>query len=117
MKTKKNDMNQEFSLRENFCKSGVSPDAIAYLPAKHPVAYKIRVAELYARYKMFPFAIRNIPELGLCIIFIPFTYELLGQYNAARSKADQKFLQYWIRNKVPKRKKLIHKKPRVIIDD
>ena len=67
MKNPKADYNRNFAMHENFCKRGLSPAATAYLPVNAPVSYKIRVAELYARYKLFPVGIhrnRYFPEWG-----------------------------------------------------
>ena len=114
MKNPKADYNRNFAMHENFCKRGLSPAATAYLPVNAPVSYKIRVAELYARYKLFPVEIhrnRYFPGMGLSIVFIPFTHGLLGRYDKVTSKEDQEFLQYWIHHKVLKRREMIFKYP------
>ena len=99
MKNKKNDYNQLLALCENFCKHGLSAGSISYLPIKYPVWYKIRVSELFAEYKMFPARIshyNHFPDLGLCIIFIPFTHGLLGWHEKTTSPEERAFFQYWI---------------------
>ena len=114
MRNRKKDYNQIFARCEEFCKHGPSPGATAYLPIRDPVAHKIRVAELYARYKLFPVRIyrnEHFPEAGLCIIFIPFTYGLLGCYDAVTSRDDKAFLQYWIHHKALKRDEMIYRYP------
>ena len=112
MKTEKTDFNQMYSMRKTFCRHGLSAGAIACLPIKYPVWYKIRVAELFANYKMYPAQIgpfHHFPELGLCITFIPFTHGLLGRYHATTSPEKRSHMQYWIHHKSPKRQEMICK--------
>lgn len=115
MKNQKKDYNQLFALCEDFCKHGsFSPGATGYLPIQYPVWYKIRVAELFAEYKMFPAGIRcnnHFPELGLCIIFIPFTHGLLGWYEKTTNREYKDFMQYRIYHKGLKQQKKIYNYP------
>ena len=115
MKTRKTDYNQLFAICKAFCEhGGLSAGATAYLPVKYPVWYKIRIAELFAEYKMFPAQLsrhKHFPELGLCIIFIPFTYGLLGRYDATTTSGQKAFLQYWIHHKALMRQEMMHKYP------
>ena len=114
MKNKKKDYNQLFALCKDFCKHGLSAWAVSYLPIKYPVWYKIRVAELFAEYKMFPARIsynNHFPELGLCIIFIPFTHGLLGWYEKTTNSKERAFFQYWIHHKGLKQQNMICEYP------
>ena len=115
MKNQKKDYNQLFALCEDFCKHGsFSPGTTGYLPIQYPVWYKIRVAELFAEYKMFPAGVsrnNHFPELGLCIIFIPFTHGLSGWYEKTTSPDKRSFFQYWIHHKGLKRQDMICEYP------
>ena len=114
MKTRRIDFNQVYARGEEFCKHGLSNGAIAYLPINYPVSHKIRVTELYARYKMYPVRIcRNshFPGLGICIFFIPFTHGLLGWYEKTTNREHQDFMQYWIHHKGLKQQEMIYKYP------
>lgn len=108
MRTKNFDPNEEFAYREKFCKRGISPDTTAYLPIKRPPFYKRRIAELYAKYKMYPVGMRTqqaFPELGLCIVFIPFTHSLLGRYDNNINQETKKYFARMINEKALKRRK------------
>lgn len=105
MRTPEFDPNKEFVRREAACKRGKLLEA--YLPVKRPPFYKKRVAELYARYNFFPVNVRiqtGFPELGLCIVFIPFRCCLLGQYEHLTSRETKDYLAKLINKKSPKRR-------------
>ena len=114
MKTRKTDFNQNYAKCEKFCKNGLSSGSMAYLPINYPVSHKIRIAELYARYKMYPTRIYlngHFPELGICIVFIPFTHGLLGWYEKTTNREHKDFMQYWICHKALKQQKMIYDYP------
>ena len=105
MRTPEFDPNEEFARREAACKRGKLLEA--YLPVKRPPFYKKRVAELYARYKFFPVNVRiqtGFPELGLCIVFIPYKGICLGQYEHLTSRETKEYLTKLINEKCTKRR-------------
>ena len=107
MRTKDFDPNKEFAYREKTCKDGVK-FLESYLPIKRPPFFKRRVAELYASYKCYPVSIRKIPcfpELGECIVFIPFTRFLLGRYKYSTGKREEEIFRQAIYEKAPQKRK------------
>ncbi len=105
MRTKKFDPNEEYASRLKHLKSGHTQGMTAYLPVNRPPFYKRRVAELYASYKIYPVNVYvqpHFPELGHCIVFIPFTGTLLGRYNRADNKENIEYFNKLINEKAPR---------------
>ena len=105
MKTKNFDPNQEYANRLKHLKNGITRDAKAYLPVTRPPFYKRRIADLYASYKMYPVNVyvrTNYPELGFCIVFIPFTGSLLGGYKHVICRENIEYYNKLINEKAPR---------------
>ncbi len=110
MRTKNFDPNEEYASRLKHLKAGTTQGMTAYLPVNRPPFYKRRVAELYASYKIYPVNVYvqpHFPELGPCIVFIPFTGILLGWYNRADNKEKIEYFNKLINEKAPKNMRII----------
>ena len=105
MKTKNFDPNQEYANCLKYLKNGITRDLEAYLPVTRPPFYKRRIADLYASYKMYPVNVyvrTNYPELGFCIVFIPFTGSLLGGYKHVICRENIEYYNKLINEKAPR---------------
>jgi hypothetical protein len=107
MRTRNFDPNEEFAEREKACRRGKMLQA--YLPIKRPPYFKRRVTALYAMHKFYPSYVgvnRCFPELGDCIIFLPYKGSLLGKYEQCHPPVVRKYFARLINEKMPKRKEL-----------
>ena len=105
MRTKDFDPNEDYACRLKFLKQGCFRDTAVYLPVNRPPFYKKRVAELCASYKFFPVNVSvqpYFPELGPCIVFIPFTGMLLGRYHRTGNKENIEYFNKLINDKAPR---------------